>query len=195
MTAACSAHDLTQVPPTAENVLRHERAVEQLMRDAVLLPARFGAVLQNNDAVRVLLRAHEMELLEALDRVRGCDELGLRVLQVIETEEREQQRPPRSGREYLLRRMAAEQVSSRAQRRCDAIHEDLSALCNASTHRRAAGFLLSGAYLVARDRTQRFRSRVIELAADNPDLRLLCTGPWPPYNFAPQLKGREASHV
>jgi hypothetical protein len=195
LSAACSSHDDSNVPPTAENVLAHERAVEHLMRDAVLLPARFGTILPSEDAARDLLRVHETELREALDRVRGCDELGVRALQLFEREEQEELPAPKTGREYLLGRMAAERLNSDAERRSDAIHDNLSALCRASTRRRAAGFVLSGAYLVPHDRTELFRSRVIELAAENPDLRLLCTGPWPPYNFAPQLKRREASHV
>src|SRR5690348_11731518 len=67
LSAAWSSCD-SKVPPTAENVLAHERAVEQLMRDSVLLPARFGTVLPDEDSVRDLLRLHETELREALDR-------------------------------------------------------------------------------------------------------------------------------
>lgn len=196
--AACSSHDGSGVPPTAENVLQHERAVERLMREAVLLPARFGTAVQDDDAVRELLRAHGTELIEALERVRGCDELGVRVLQATGPEGREvaeESSPPTSGRQYMLRRMAAERLATEAQHRSEAIHQDLSSLSQASTHRRAAGFLLTGAYLVRRDGVNLFRSRVGELGAANPDLRLLCTGPWPPYNFAPRLNGREASHV
>ena len=38
--------------------------------------------------------------------------------------------------------------------------------------------------LVDRERVQSFARRVAELQASNQALRLLCTGPWPPYSFA-----------
>jgi hypothetical protein len=54
--------------------------------------------------------------------------------------------------------------------------------------------LMVAAYLVPRDRTESFRTRVQELGAAHPTLRLLCTGPWPPYHFVPPLVGtREAA--
>ena len=52
--------------------------------------------------------------------------------------------------------------------------------------------LLSGAYLVSRERTDEFRRCVESLGRDHPDLRILCTGPWPPYHFTPALEPAEA---
>jgi hypothetical protein len=43
--------------------------------------------------------------------------------------------------------------------------------------------VLRGAYLVDRERVDDFAREVGALQQDHPELRLLCTGPWPPYSF------------
>jgi hypothetical protein len=43
--------------------------------------------------------------------------------------------------------------------------------------------VLRAAYLIDRDAQRTFADRVADLQAANPELRLLCTGPWPPYSF------------
>ena len=45
--------------------------------------------------------------------------------------------------------------------------------------------LLSGAYLVEPGELDAFRHRVGELEAEHAELTFVCTGPWPPYSFAP----------
>jgi hypothetical protein len=46
------------------------------------------------------------------------------------------------------------------------------------------GELLRAAYLVDRDAGGAFSDRVREIQEENPQLRITCTGPWPPYTFA-----------
>ena len=48
--------------------------------------------------------------------------------------------------------------------------------------------LLSAAYLVPRDGVDDFRGHVVELERAHPDLALVCSGPWPPYSFAPRTE-------
>jgi hypothetical protein len=42
----------------------------------------------------------------------------------------------------------------------------------------------AGAYLVDRERTDRFFELARELGGSLEDADLVCTGPWPPYSFA-----------
>ena len=48
------------------------------------------------------------------------------------------------------------------------------------------GELLRAAYLVDRGATATFSARVQTIQDENPQLRITCTGPWPPYSFATQ---------
>jgi len=54
--------------------------------------------------------------------------------------------------------------------------------------------LLSAAYLVERDQVETFRERIGRLVEQHPTVRILCTGPWPPYHFVPALGAWEADH-
>jgi hypothetical protein len=66
-------------PPTAEEMLVHERVVEDLMRGRALLPARFGTTLPDEAALADLLERDGDTFRRLLGRVRGCVELSVRV--------------------------------------------------------------------------------------------------------------------
>jgi hypothetical protein len=58
----------------------HGRIVESLVEHAAaVLPVRFGEELPDDRALARLVGEREGALLEALERVRGCVEIGLRV--------------------------------------------------------------------------------------------------------------------
>ncbi len=85
-------------------------------------------------------------------------------------------------------------LQERAERLADALHGPLASLAAESTRRLLAeqDVFFAGAYLVRREQAETFKARVAELAAAHPGVRLLCTGPWPPYHFTPQLDATEA---
>jgi Gas vesicle synthesis protein GvpL/GvpF len=66
-------------PATAEEMLAHERVVEDLMRERALLPARFGTTLPDEAALAALLERDAATFRQLLGRVRGCVELSVRV--------------------------------------------------------------------------------------------------------------------
>ncbi|HEY3728811.1 MAG TPA: GvpL/GvpF family gas vesicle protein, partial [Solirubrobacteraceae bacterium] len=68
------------------------------------------------------------------------------------------------------------------------VHEPLSAVARAHVTRPPSlhSEILRAAYLVDRGAVESFSALVAKLQAENPELRLTCTGPWPPYSFAEQ---------
>jgi hypothetical protein len=143
---------------TPEALWRHEEIVEALMEDRDLLPVRYGTRFDDEQAAAGAVQQREAALVLALERVRGAVEVSLRVLDTRD--------PP-----------AADAP--------DAVDQPLSELARASTRRptRAPAEVLRAAYLIDRDAQRTFADRVADLQAANPELRLLCTGPWPPYSF------------
>ena len=178
-----SEHEGTALDAREEAVLAHARVVEALIgRSAALLPARFGRGFRDEGALAEAIRDRAESLHEALAQVRGRVELGVRVL-------REEPAPspapaPETGRAFMEARLARQEESERLARE---LHEPLAALAQASTRTVAQTprLLLSGAYLVEPGDVDTFRSRVAELEAAQPRLSFVCTGPWPPYSFAP----------
>jgi len=189
-----------RVSPGETNLWRHEAVVEALMVDRAVLPVRFGTVLANGTTVQAALTEHNADFVAALKHVCGRVELGLRVLwednegwasaanhQAIG--KRSRQRTVSDGRSYLLARLEEDRRfqawRQRAELLATELHAHLSRLAAESTKQVLVTprLLLTAAYLVERDRVAAFQQEVKALSATYPTLRLLCTGPWPPYSF------------
>ena len=171
---------LDGIEASEEAMLTHARIVDELTAlNQAVLPARFGRGYPDADALRSAVAEQADDLRQALERVRGCLELGLRVL----SQPGDTDSPGQSGREYMLGRLDARR---QAERLADEVHSPLAALARAETRTIAATphLLLSAAYLVQREALERFQSAVQELESAHPELSLACTGPWPPYSFA-----------
>jgi hypothetical protein len=176
-----SEHESTDLEATEAAVLAHGRVVEALVDPSgALLPARFGRGFRDDGALEAAIRGRAAELRNALAHVRGCVEIGMRVV----GEDSVPSSSASSGRAYMEARLARVEATERLARQ---LHEPLAALARASTRTVAATprLVLSGAYLVEPREVEAFRSRVAELEAEHPQLAFACTGPWPPYSFAP----------
>ena len=75
--------------PTPERMLEYNGIVAMASKRATILPVRFGAGYRSEAAVARLLAERGRELLEALDRLEGKAELGLRV--ILDTPEQARQ--------------------------------------------------------------------------------------------------------
>src|SRR5919198_1950151 len=105
-----SEHDGTELEASEEAVLAHARVVEGLVeRSAALLPARFGRGFRDDDALREAIEGRTASLREALAQVRGCVEVGVRVLAT----ERVPPQSTESGRAYMEARLARAEESDR----------------------------------------------------------------------------------
>ncbi len=149
--------------PSAEALWDYDRTLAELMDKHALLPARYGTMVDEEDA-SAMLRERREEFMAALDRVRGAEELS------VTSRPDAGQPDPRSGTDYLLRRLEAGRLSS------------LDAHARASTTLPAAD-RARRAYLVDRAQREAFLDAVRRLDEQCPELELVCTGPWPPYSF------------
>jgi Gas vesicle synthesis protein GvpL/GvpF len=175
-----SEHDGAELEPSEEAVLAHARVVDALAAtSSALLPARFTRTFEDEAALDAAVRGRLDDLRQALSRVRGRVELGLRVI----GESEDAQPEAASGRAYMEARLEG---VARAERLARDLHEPLVARAAESTHSVATKprFLLSAAYLVAAVDVDGFRGTVAELERAHPELTFVCTGPWPAYSFA-----------
>lgn len=159
-----------------ESILRHAQVVDAAMAaSGDVLPARFGTAYPDEAALAVAVHPRAAELAHRLAEIRGCVEIGVRVLVPEEPEE-----AARSGREYMHSRLRETTDRTKLAER---VHGALSELARESTHRvpHAGPAALVAAYLVPSDARGLFQQRVDEIGRG---LTLVCTGPWPPYSFA-----------
>jgi hypothetical protein len=177
--AIVSTFDAAETRPSEENVLAHARVIDQLaVQNEAVVPARFGRAFDDSDSLRAAVQERESDLREALARVRGCVELGLRVLEPVQ----DPAPTPATGHEYMLDRLGR---SRRDESAAEEVHAPLAALAREATRsvRATPQLLLSAAYLVPRSDVDRFRDAVRLQQERRPDLSFVCTGPWAPFSF------------
>ena len=171
LTALCAPAERREV--SAEVLWRHEEVVESLMEERDLLPMRFGTLVEDDEAAVQALDERREELKASLDRVRGAVELAVRAEAVPG---REDTPGGASGAEYM--RAKAHRTEA-----AELLHEPLAFLARESIVRPGPE-VLRAAYLVDREAVDAFVGLVKRLQATHDGLRVLCTGPWPPYSFA-----------
>jgi hypothetical protein len=161
---------------TPDLLWSREEMLERWMEHCDLLPVRYGTRVEDEAAVARVLADRRGELIAALERVRGSVELSVRVLEPESS--KSEPKAPASGADYLRNRVRHAEVASD-------VYAALEPFARAGKQNagRASGELLRAAYLVERDAVGRFVERVAELQESKPQLRVLCTGPWPPFNF------------
>jgi hypothetical protein len=179
--AIVSDHEGRAPEASAAALHVYERTVRQLMDRGAILPAEFGSMLPDEDAVRGLLRGRRRDLVTRLRRVRGAVEIGLRASWRKDPRAVLDPRPP-SASSYLRARLEQRQSARRVASELD----PLTALARGS--RRAIAprpdLPVLDAYLVDRGRVREFVAMVEQLDDRLDDVELVCTGPWPPYSFA-----------
>ncbi len=179
--AVVSDHEARGPEPTAAALGAYERTIRGLMDHGAILPAQFGSMLPDEDAVRALLGGRRRALLRRLARVRGAVEIGLRARWRAGAGAVLNPRPP-SGASYLRDRLELRQSARRIASQLD----PLTTLARGS--RRALvprpDLAVLDAYLVDRGRVREFVAMVEQLDDRMEDVELVCTGPWPPYSFA-----------
>lgn len=169
-------------PELDEEVLwAHEQVVEELMSLATILPLRFGSSVERAEALITMMEERREEFLESLERVRGAVEISVRAELPAPPAEEPAPRP-RSGTAYMLQRAERER---RERDAVELVHRPLAALARCCkppvSPRNPRQF--KAAYLVEETGVEEFGHRVGELNAGLEDVRVSCTGPWPPYSF------------
>jgi hypothetical protein len=152
------------------DALVHGMVVEALVdRAAAVLPVRFAEESTDDESLAAAVRPHLEALERGLERVRGCVELGLRLVPLAPA-------APATGAEYMaLLRDEGGVV--------DRLHGDLSSMSREASLRRI-GRDRVGAYLLPRVGVEAAKTVVDRFVQAHPEVTVRCTGPWAPYSFA-----------
>jgi Gas vesicle synthesis protein GvpL/GvpF len=180
-------------PEPGEDLLwAHEGVVEELMEGSTILPMRFGSTVDTPKALLAMLEQRRDEFTALLEQVRGAVELSVRAQlpSVAEPADAESRlaRHFGPGTAYLLERAHHQRRSEDA---AELIHRPLAALARRSMQKTGIGdpHGFKAAYLVEDGAVEAFADRVGNLNATLGDLKVSCTGPWPPYSFASEELG------
>lgn len=189
-----------------ERVARaHEDVLERARRTETVVPLRLCTLYRDEEHLRGMLGGEAPVFLEALARLRGRTEWGVKMIaepgaltRGLGAAGSEQLEGLPAGVAYLRERgreaRAQEAISELAARWAADVHDELAAraeeaLLNPLQNREVSGhagdMLLNGAYLVADAELPAFREECERLAAAFAErgVAVELTGPWPPYNF------------
>lgn len=201
-------------------VRRHDEIVRAVMDRCPVIPVRFGTVYRDGVRVLALLQEAYDELRASLAFLRGKEEWGLKVYAsedagakvVASSVERlraldERLASATPGAAHLLRKRREQLVREEALGWLEAVCGEVygeAASCaaaaqqNAPLSRGATGradeMVLNAAFLVRRPDVGAFQGRLDVLAVRYGEhgLSFVVSGPWPPYNFCPDLGGGAA---
>lgn len=163
----------------------HHYVIDAAVRLFPLLPVRLATVYSGDDALRSALAGHNAQLLDALHRVGGRVEWGVKAYAAAEPEGTREHRP-RPGADK------AEPGQAAAVSGAQAVHADLTAKATDTRLHPPQSVQLSGirqpmllnaAYLLEASDGVTFTAAVAGAASAHTELRIELTGPWPPYSF------------
>ncbi|MGH2490053.1 MAG: GvpL/GvpF family gas vesicle protein [Candidatus Limnocylindria bacterium] len=188
--ALASPWDVPRAAGEAD-LLEHHRVVQAIFERVPCLPARFGSVFADEDALRARLVGRQVDFASQLAR------LGHRCELAITCAWRDKGAtapiaavPANSGRAYLERGLDRTRGERERERRAEAIVARLlgelaiePAFIRHRTCPRPA-VAVSMSALVTRDEIDEINSRLERLGAQLPDVTTVVQGPWAPYTFA-----------
>ena len=171
--------------PSEETLWEHEDVLETLLEAGPVLPVRFGVRFADREALRAAVQPRRAELAAALSRLRDKVELSVRLLAredgggPLATEIDGDAGP---GARYLLERLEQRRDASR---KLETVRRRLAprAVAERSQLLPRAGTLAASAFLVEQSAVRGFRQEAHGLEQELEGVVLVCTGPWPPYNF------------
>ena len=186
-----------------ENMLTHERAIEEIMKKHAVLPVRFNTIAQDEDKVKKILEKEHDKFAGLLKNMEGKKELGLKAIfmeDVIYKEIAEKyedikklkkalaSEPP--AKTYYLRVEVGRKVEAALGKERDIYKEEilntLSPLSQDIKVNNTYGelMIISSAFLVENARETEFDQNVQALADKYGDkIKLKYTGTLPPFNF------------
>lgn len=185
----------------------HEDVLEASLRRGTVVPMRLCTIYSGEDQVREILRSERDVLLDALTRLEGKAEWGVKMVAepgaleravAEETTGSGDDHGASPGAAYLDRKRRQAQSREEELRLADdwseEVHEQLAAaaceaLLNPLQRSDVSGYegdmLLNGVYLVEDRRLEEFRDLVgrLDVEYGPGGVTLHLTGPWPAYNF------------
>lgn len=201
---------------TRANVLAHEEVIEEAMTRADVLPVRFGTIAEGDGVIQErLLRRGAWALHQQLNRVRGCVELGLKVLwqsdrlfmEIADADStiralRDDIAGEDAAAVYAQQIQLGELVAGAIERMREWEEERLLAALRPLAHATQINppqmdmMALNASFLVARAAVAAFEARVSVLRQQQRErLIVKLIGPLPPYSFVDlAISGEDVAH-
>ncbi|MDD5496935.1 MAG: GvpL/GvpF family gas vesicle protein [Atribacterota bacterium] len=210
LSAVISNFPMDKYVISQENLIAHEKVVEEVMKDYTVLPIRFCTVANNAEEVRSLLRRRYLELKGLLRDLDNKIELGVkaywREMKFIFQEIAEENEKIKSYREKITKRSSQEKdndqenykekvklgkmvkkaLEEKREQEGQKIVNSLKRISYDFHLNKTSGdeMLINAVFLVDRTREKEFDQQMSELDKQYGErIRFKYIGPTPPYSF------------
>ncbi len=188
LAAAVSEVEVPTATPSVASLLVFERVVEAMHARQTVIPLRHGCLMENEDQIVRLLQERRPEYETLLSRLHGMTEMGIRLLWPAQAVPLPPL-PESPGSAYLASlRHRYNSPDTLAPEEGHCADRMAAALAKFSAEERreispsAQGRLVSMYFLVRKSGAEAFRRQAREIAPPR-GVKLLLSGPWPPYSF------------
>lgn len=178
------------VSVTNQNVLNHDNVVRSVLNETTPLPFRFGSVVTTQQLAGYV-NTHHASLRTSLARVRGCLEMGVKIISNTERMDSGSDSDERGpGAAFLHRKqreiLGGERRTEEAKQVAAWLHEQVHHLVHEEkiSLRPTEKLIVAAAHLVKRQSVGEYRERLAVARKRRPELHFLVSGPWPPYTFS-----------
>ncbi len=201
--AVVSDSPIKRYPVSRENMLAHEKAIEEVMKAHTILPVRFATIAEDEEKVNKILKKEHDRFVDSLKNIKGKKELGLKVVfkeEVIYKEILEKYEDIRILKEkvaalppektYYQRTEIGRMVEDALQKEKEIYKEDILntlsplALEVKTNNTYGERMIINAAFLVEKDREAGFDQKVNDLGAKYGEkIKFKYVGTLPLFNF------------
>lgn len=200
-----SSHPMTKFVVNRENMLAHERVIEEVMKEFdSVLPIRFGTIASSADEIRNLLDRRYREFKNALRDMDHKVELGIKGIwknmEIIFKEIVEENKEIKKAKEKIqndvgkknihtkmeVGKMVEQALVKKKEKETESIVDVLRRTSVDHKLNRAVTdeMFMNAAFLIDKGREKEFDNMMDELSREYKDrVKFMYAGPLPPYNF------------
>ena len=203
LAAVVSNSPIKKYSVSRENTITHEKAIEEVMKEHVLLPVRFGTIAEDEEKVKRILEKEYDKFRDLLDEIKGKKELGLKAIfkedviykdilekyeDIRKLKEKVANLPPEKT--YYQRMQIGKTVEVALAKEKEAFEKTILATLSPlavdlkTNNTYGERMIINAAFLVNEDKEAEFDQRVGELDAKYCNkVKFKYVGTLPPFNF------------
>lgn len=185
------------------NLVEYAKLIETLAKQFTVLPVQYGSLMGSIELVQNMLKKNYSKFHENLEKVENKVEFGLKVFcdskeikkelaskLALDLAPKSLQKDKTSiYKEYLNKKLKEHQLEKLLLEYVDTVIQDITARLSKmnSIHKfkkmESESKIIDAVFLIKKSKQENLITSVKDLQSKYIGLRLMLTGPWPPYNF------------
>lgn len=189
----------------------HEKVIEAVMKNAGVIPFKFGTIFNTEENLKIMLKKHIREFKDSLKHLEGKEEWGVKIYCDIDKLKENLIREDKEllnidkeidsaspGKAFILKKKKVELVNTSINKKLNdygqlifeklnqhSIESRINKLLPKEVTERKEEMILNSAFLIKKNKVENFMEaeNALKETFEEMGIFLDCTGPWPPYNF------------